>query len=175
MHELNQLISSSTEPGRFITFFLGVVEPHTARLTYVNAGHNPPILVRAGGRLERLADGGLLLGAFPEAEYEAGGTTLEPGDALVLYTDGVVEARRAGDDAYFEEERLEALLGQGLGGLPAATIRDRIVGAVSEFAAGAEQADDITVVVLRYLGPGPTARTPATPATPATLPDAAGA
>jgi sigma-B regulation protein RsbU (phosphoserine phosphatase) len=151
--ELNQLIAAATEPGRFITFFLGVVEPEEQQLRYANAGHDPPFLLHADGTVERLTEGGILLGAFPDAEYQCDVVRFAPGDVLVLFTDGVVEAK-SGDDDYFDDRRLEELLRGDLGDRSAVAIRDRIVAAVRDFTGGMEQSDDVTVVVVRHVGDG---------------------
>src|ERR1035438_8588108 len=90
---LNRSMCLRSGGGRhLITAFLAELDTSTRSLTWVNAGHNPPILVRSGGALEHLEDGGLPLGAFTASRYESGCTELRPGDALYIYTDGVIEA-----------------------------------------------------------------------------------
>ena len=84
--------------GRFISFFYCVADTDEGTLTYANAGHYPPILVRADGRVERLAVGGPVLGVFPSADYEQGRVALESGDRLVLFTDGITEVTPPGAD-----------------------------------------------------------------------------
>lgn len=145
--ELNELVLASTEPGRFITAAIALIQPQANRLVYANAGHNPPLLRRASGGIENLAVGGLLLGVVAEAGYEETTVPFLPGDVLVLYTDGVVEAQNAGGE-FFEEERLIAVLA-ATDGLPAAAIRDRIVQAARDFAGAGGLGDDLTVVVVR--------------------------
>lgn len=133
--------------NRFLTLFFGMLEPD-GRLIYTNAGHNPPLLVRADGTMEELTAGGMVLGIFPEASYEAGSARLEPGDHLVLFTDGVVEARnRAGEE--FGNERLRALL-EIRAGSPSSRIVRCIEEALAEFSADAPQHDDITMMVVGY-------------------------
>ncbi len=145
--ELNELVIASTEPGRFITAAIALLLPQTNRLVYANAGHNPPLLRRASGAIENLAVGGLLLGVVAETSYEETTVPFLPGDVLVLYTDGVVEAQNAGGE-FFEEERLIAVLA-ATDGLPATAIRDRIVQAARDFAGAGGLGDDLTVVVVR--------------------------
>jgi sigma-B regulation protein RsbU (phosphoserine phosphatase) len=99
----NELIHQNTEPDQFITLFVGVFDPQEHLLRYVNAGHNFPILIRRTGRDQMLDEGGLILGPFPDATYEQGCVRLAPGDALLLYTDGVSEAMNESGDELGEE------------------------------------------------------------------------
>jgi CHASE2 domain-containing sensor protein len=142
-----QLMDSMEGAKKFVTLFYAVLDPETRTLRYTNAGHNPPMLLRADGRLELLETGGLLVGIFAHAQYEVGVVELGPGDALVLFTDGVTEAedRRK---AQYGEERLEALI-RAVRGEPAREIGDRICQEVLKFSKGTHQADDITVVVAK--------------------------
>ncbi|MFA7331331.1 MAG: SpoIIE family protein phosphatase [Candidatus Delongbacteria bacterium] len=105
---INQLICANTEDEQFITFFVGVFDPRSGRFFYVNAGHNPPLVIRRAGGLERLDSTGLLLGVLPEAEYGRGELELRTGDLLLLYTDGVSEALDMGEEE-FGEARLAEL------------------------------------------------------------------
>jgi serine phosphatase RsbU (regulator of sigma subunit) len=144
----NRLLMDSMEgSSKFITFFFATVDPATRRLRYTNAGHNPPLLVRRDGALEKLETGGLLLGIFPLATYDAGEVQLEPGDAVVLFTDGVTEAEDRGKNQ-FTDERLERLVGE-IHHLSAGEIRDRVCQAVLRFSAGIHAVDDTTVVVVK--------------------------
>jgi serine phosphatase RsbU (regulator of sigma subunit) len=119
--------------GLFITMFCAVYEPATARLTYANAGHNPPVLARAAGGTLELDE---------ELTEEIG-----PGDALLLYTDGAVEAMGAGDEPFGEERLAETVSAMAPAGAQA--MIDAIVGALNDFTGGAHQRDDITMVSLR--------------------------
>ena len=127
---------------------MSIVDPKTGELVYTNAGHNPPVLVRGAGGFETLnGAGGIILGILPMAVYQEARTTLNPGDILVLFSDGVTEAADPSDEEY-GEERLAALV---------ASMKDRrsdeiveaIHNAVIAFTQGAPAADDITVVVAR--------------------------
>jgi sigma-B regulation protein RsbU (phosphoserine phosphatase) len=144
---LNKAVCAKCPDNRFITFFMTVVDPATGELVYTNAGHNPPLLVRASSGFETLPGGGVILGILPMATYQEMRTSMGRGDALVLYSDGVTEAADPqGND--FGEERLGELVASMLE-RPASEIVDAIHGAVAAFTQGAAAADDITVVVAR--------------------------
>ncbi len=133
-----------TETNRFATFFWAVYDEKDRQLTWVNAGHNAPMLLRASGALERLPAGGPPLGALPGAVYRQATTALAPGDVLVIFTDGVTEAASPADEE-FGEARLEEILRRHAGS-PVGSLCQRIVAAVEAFEAGLPQQDDITVV-----------------------------
>jgi sigma-B regulation protein RsbU (phosphoserine phosphatase) len=119
----------------------------TGDVVYCNAGHNPPLVIRAGGGVEKLTAGGIMLGIIPHATYQEGRAHLEPGDVIVLYSDGVTEAAQP-DDEEFGEDRLAAVVRAHLSDDPDAII-SAITGAVAEFTVGAPAADDITAVIAR--------------------------
>jgi phosphoserine phosphatase RsbU/P len=145
---VNDLVCDSTSSDRFITFFWGVLNTTTRRLKYVSAGHNPPFLFRADGKIERLEKGGLILGIMKAMiPYEEGEVTINPGDALIMFTDGVSEAMDVNGEE-FEEERLEAVI-RATSGQSSAVIQGAIIDAVKKHSTGAPQSDDITTVVLR--------------------------
>ncbi len=144
---LNKATAASCPDNRFITFFMTVADPATGELVFCNAGHNPPMLVRAGGGHTLLDGGGLMLGIFAMSKYTESTAQMQPGDVLVLYTDGVTEANNLAEDD-FGEARLLALV-ESLKDRPAVEIVDAIHKAVADFAQGAPQGDDITVVVAR--------------------------
>jgi sigma-B regulation protein RsbU (phosphoserine phosphatase) len=146
---LNKHTCGNCPDNRFITFFTAVVESETGRVTYANAGHNPALIVRTTGACDMLAEGGLILGIVPTFTYQSASAQLNPGDVLVLYSDGVTEAVDPLDQD-FGEERLSNLVGQ-LRDRPAAEIVEAVHKAVFDFAQGAPQFDDITVVVARKL------------------------
>ena len=144
---LNKTTSASTPDNRFITFFMTVADPKTGALVFTNAGHNPPVLVRKSGGFELLEGGGMILGILPIAQYTELRAQMQPGDVLVLYSDGVTEAvNRADED--FGEKRLAELVAS-LADRPAREIVAAINIAVARFTEGAPPADDITVVVAR--------------------------
>ena len=125
----------------------GVLSPD-GRFVYTNAGHNAPALLVPGG-IRRLTKGGSILGAFPDATFEEETVTLSPGDSVVMFTDGVTEARNAGDEE-FGEPRLMAALESEAVSAPAVLLK-RTFAAVRDFCGAAEQGDDVTVVVIRLL------------------------
>jgi sigma-B regulation protein RsbU (phosphoserine phosphatase) len=145
---LNKAVSANCPDNRFITFFMGVIDPKTGEFVYTNAGHNPPVVVRADGEFETLTGGGgVILGILPMATYQEARTTLNPGDVLVLFSDGVTEAADATDDE-FETDRLAVAVAKARH-LPATEILDAIKQAVTDHVAGRPQSDDITIMVAR--------------------------
>ncbi len=148
---LNRVITSTCPSNRFITFFMAVLEPTTGETVYCNAGHNPPLLVRANGDVETLEGGGMILGILPKAQYSERRTHIDPDDVLVLFSDGVTEGVKAGTDEEFGEDRLATAI-QRNAKLPASEMIDAINREVAEWAAGTAPADDVTLVVVRRKG-----------------------
>ncbi len=146
---VNTSLYESTDPERFATAFMATLDPEGGRLTYSNAGHNPPLLRRAGGDICWLDVGATPLGAFPDMLYDEATVDLEPGDTLVLFTDGITEAADA-DGEFFGEVGLERVVEQ-CRGQDSSTIVECIRRAVDEYADGAA-ADDMTLIVVRRLG-----------------------
>jgi serine phosphatase RsbU (regulator of sigma subunit) len=131
---------------RFTTAVLGEYDPSSRRLTYVNAGHNAPILRRVGGATELLGVGGLPLGIDWSAAFETGTTQLNPGDALVLFTDGVIEAVNEGGEEYGNQRWLNAV-----GALPRGTAQaglQYLMQGVDDFVGRTRQSDDITYLIF---------------------------
>jgi len=147
---LNRIISTNCPSNRFITFFIGVLDPKTGVLDYVNAGHNPPLVAHADGSVDKLGGTGLILGILPSATYQQGTCKMDPGDVVVLFSDGVTEAARQSTDEEFGEDRLAEVL-PSLRDQSAESIIQSINHAVDEFTAGAPPADDITLVVAKRL------------------------
>lgn len=149
MRRLNNLLAAENEQMMFVTVFHGEIDLDTGRFTYCNAGHNPPYRVAAGGTVTALEKtAGTALAVMPDLPYSEKALDLAPGDVLVMFTDGVSEAFDAAGGMY-GEERLVATLGSG----PVDTARaglERMMNSVAAFAAGAEQSDDITGVVVRW-------------------------
>jgi serine phosphatase RsbU (regulator of sigma subunit) len=155
--KLNQHLCADNDTCLFVTMFCGKLHVPTGEVIYSNGGHNPPYVFRCHGSLEPLPRvGGPALGLSDAARYRLGGLTLQPQDALVLYTDGVTEAM-APDDEFFLESRLEACMRTALGET-ALQLVERVARAVEEFTAGAPPSDDITLMALRYCGPADGAR-----------------
>ena len=133
--------------NRFVTFFFGILDPN-GKCTYTNAGHNPPFYLGRDGSVRELTEGGMVLGLFPTAQYECGTVYLRPGDHLVLFTDGVIEARNKKGDEFGEERLLSLLQKNARATVP--EILTRLREAVEEFSAGTPQHDDITMMVLGF-------------------------
>jgi len=146
MRLLNQSVTRSAQPGKFITLFYGELDPGEGLLRYVNAGHNYPLLRRADGSLEPLIEGGLMLGFGEELEFAEGTVEMTPGDALLVYSDGVSEAMDLHQQDYGEDRLQEAW--RRLGTLPPGECIARFMAELEAFRAGAPQSDDITLVVL---------------------------
>jgi serine phosphatase RsbU (regulator of sigma subunit)/FixJ family two-component response regulator len=153
---LNRNLAKRGTGNRFVTFFFGILDPD-GNCSYVNAGHNPPFLLRPDGSMEELTQGGMVLGLFAAAQYQCDTIRLRPDDHLVLFTDGVLEALNvAGEE--FGKERLCALL-RANAQATAPEILARMRDAVLSFSANAPQHDDITMMVLGFresvAGPSP--------------------
>lgn len=147
---LNKSICANCPDNRFITFFMTVANPATGELVYTNAGHNPPVLVRKAGGFELLkGGGGVILGILPIAQYKEAAVQMEPGDILVLFSDGVTEAANPQDEDFGEARLAEVVAANAH--RPAMEIVEAIEAAVHEFTQGAPAADDITVVVARRI------------------------
>lgn len=134
---------------RFTTAFLAELDPATQQLTYINAGHNWPVLRRAAGTFERLETGGLPLGLMPAARYESGQISLGPGDVLLVFTDGLVEAENANEEE-FGESRMLRILGSRSDMRATELLKDLMTSA-DQFTGSAPQHDDITCLVMRVL------------------------
>lgn len=142
---VNASVMASSVPGKFVTFFYGVLDSQTEVLSYTNAGHSRPLVVRANGDTEWLADSGAVLGVFPDWRYESSEVRLAKGDRLILFTDGLTEAQNWNNEE-FGEDRLAGLAG-GISRLSADEIKDGLLAGVDGFTGGSLQ-DDATLVVL---------------------------
>ena len=145
--EVNRVLRQSMEASRFVTAVYGVLDPGAGSLTYVNCGHNPPVLLSADGTRTLLNHGVSALGMFRGAPPDTETVTLAPGDVLVLYTDGVIETWDSHDDDY-GLPRLETLVRQSAG-LDAHTIIDRVVASTQAFTGRSHYDDDFTLMVVR--------------------------
>jgi hypothetical protein len=145
---MNHYACTNSQGGlRFTTAFLAEFDPGSRVLTYVNAGHNPPILRRASGAIEHLTAGGLPLGIQDPVAFETGRVVLEPGDWLVIYTDGLVEAVNANDQEY-GEDRVLGVLHNGAAVSPDDLLR-RVMFDVDVFVGTTPQHDDITCMLIK--------------------------
>jgi len=147
VHSTNEYLVENTPANRFVTMFIGELDPSNGTLKYINAGHNPPIVARGDGTVEQLDSGGLPLGLMGYAEYEAATITLEPGEAVVIYSDGVSEANNLNEDE-FGMDRLKQVIQTNIA-RPASGIRDKIESALSDFTGTAPANDDITLVIVK--------------------------
>jgi sigma-B regulation protein RsbU (phosphoserine phosphatase) len=146
-NHVNRFLCSHAEVGRYATMFFGILDDD-GHLEFINAGHPSPFLVRAGVAEEAFTEGSFPVGLVPEAEYTAACLKLEPGDTLVLFSDGVTEAMDP-DDQLYGVPRLKQVL-TGLAECPLEEIQKCILESVENFARGAHQADDLTLLVVRY-------------------------
>jgi sigma-B regulation protein RsbU (phosphoserine phosphatase) len=150
MSNLNALVYESSASNRYATFFYGQFDAGTRVLRYVNAGHNPPMIVgKDARRLQRLDAGGPVIGLMEGCRYAEGRATLEPGDVVVLFTDGITEAMNAADEEWGEEHLIEAV--RPCRALQARDLIGRLMQSADAFVAGAPQHDDMTLVILRVL------------------------
>lgn len=144
---LNRFVCSSVDPGKFITAFLAVLDPRTGELLYANGGHEPPLLMKDGKTLRELSEGGLILGAFAQADYEEGNVQMPSGSILAIFTDGVTEAQNMQGDFFGSERLMEVLASPDSQPCPA--LLQRILDEIQSFAGDAPQSDDITLLLAR--------------------------
>ncbi len=147
MTNANTLLSRSTDPDKFATCFFAALDPQQHEVRYSNAGHDPPLLLSASGRIDRLCTGGLVLGFAEEATYESECVSIEPNGALVIYSDGVTDCVDSQDRPFGEEGLREILLASI--GEPAEQIIDRVLQSVREFSDFGAQPDDMTLIVVK--------------------------
>jgi sigma-B regulation protein RsbU (phosphoserine phosphatase) len=149
--QINDLTCANTRGGsRFITFFWGILDAKTLQFRYTNAGHNPPYLLRKNGTMEKLEEGGLILGIFKTSTpYAEASVTIVPGDILIMYTDGVSEAMNQNNEQ-FTEERLESILKKSTN-LSAKEIIQQVQKELESHTQATPQSDDITMLVLKAL------------------------
>jgi sigma-B regulation protein RsbU (phosphoserine phosphatase) len=151
MKRVNGLVLEASSANRYATLFYAEYDPQSGELCYVNAGHNPPVILRKSGaacQVLRLETGGPVIGILRQC-YRQEAFRLEPGDLAVLFTDGVSESMNARDEEWGEDRLIE--FAKTCHGLPALEAMTRILAASEAFAAGAAQHDDMTLVVLRVL------------------------
>lgn len=147
--ELNRLTAEHCPAGRFITLFVCRLDPGNGKLIYANAGHNPPVILRADGKCEKLTDGGPVLGIMPAMRYEEFEVNIGRGDLLALYSDGITEAATP-DDEEFETENLISTL-RANEDRPASEMIQSVTEAIAKWTAGAPPADDVTLVLAKII------------------------
>ena len=143
--QLNRVALENTLNGRFTTLFYGILDTSQNSLRYSNAGHVPPILVRENGNVERLSEGGTVLGAFSGVAYEQSEVQFKPGDRLVLVTDGITEATNVHNEEFGEERIIRLVVENRHFG--AARIQQSLLEAIASFSGQALQ-DDSTMMIV---------------------------
>ncbi|WP_263365812.1 PP2C family protein-serine/threonine phosphatase [Edaphobacter bradus] len=145
--EINRHLCYLRPVAPFVTAFLAQIDCHSGELTYCNAGHFPPILLRADGRTELIERGGPLLGAIEGAEYESGELILEPGDTLVTYSDGVLECRNTSEEEFGLDRMLVALRHAESPSAQATLMM--LLATLQDFANGSPLCDDVSLTVIQ--------------------------
>ena len=152
-NHVNRFLCDHAEVGRYATMFFGILD-ETGKLEFINAGHPSPILMRQGRAEEAFTEGSFPVGLVPEAEFATATLQLEPNDTLFLFSDGVTEAMDPDEQLYGVPRLVEVL--QGKTDLPLDEIQKTVLESVENFARGARQADDVTMLVVRYRAAGVT-------------------
>jgi sigma-B regulation protein RsbU (phosphoserine phosphatase) len=152
VRKLNQFLCTSNSMQMFVTVFAGILDLRTGLIEYADGGHELPFIVSAKGETSVVDKiGGLALGFMPDYVYRSGTIQLIPGDSLVIYTDGVTEAMNPAHEL-FGAERIHQTLGAAPPGASAKVLTELLLKDVTTFVNGAPQSDDITLVILRYIG-----------------------
>ena len=151
MSQVNSLVYEASTTNRYATFFYAQYDPKTKMLSYVNAGHNPPFLIREGGEVLMLEEGGPVVGMLPPiiVEYTQGEIELRSGDLLVGFTDGISEAMNPAEEEWGEPAMLECL--KTITDKPSHEILQIVVASADAFANGAKQHDDMTMIIVKVL------------------------
>jgi len=144
---VNRYLADNIPANRFVTLFYAELEPESGALSFLNAGHNPPLIVHSAGTVEQLASGGLPLGIKRDADYREGKTQMQYGDVLVIYSDGVTEAVSPSGEE-FGPTRLYEVVSRNIES-SASGIRDRIESSLTKFSQGTAASDDITLVIVK--------------------------
>jgi sigma-B regulation protein RsbU (phosphoserine phosphatase) len=150
---INEQLCRSTDADRFATLFLALYDDGARTLRYTNAGHNPPLLVRAGGAVERLWAGGTVLGAFDGVPFEEGQAELSDGDLLIVYSDGITEAQNADGEEYGEQRLAD--LAAARRAETVENIRRDIFDEIDRWTGRADRGDDQTLVILKAVNREP--------------------
>lgn len=138
----------NSDPGDFATLFIGCLDAGTGRLTYINAGHNPPLVIRENGSLDHMDATGTMIGAFDFATWEQGEAQLEAGDVFFAFSDGVTEADRQTDEDQYGDERMEKLVVENRHAVPG-DIAARLIGDINDFMGETPRSDDITMLIIQ--------------------------
>lgn len=150
---VNRQLCENNDASMFVTSFMGILDFSTGQFVYANAGHNAPLIQRAGGKFEWLkAAPGFVLAGLEGIQYGEAELTLQKGDVFFAYTDGVTEAMNSAENLYGDDRLIDTLNASAAKGLRAEELVRTVRGDVADYADGAEQADDITLLALRYIG-----------------------
>lgn len=150
LSEVNNILVDDSPSNMFVTVFYGVLDIRSGAFEYCNGGHNPPYLISNDGKVKQLDNiGGLLLGAMKDVEYESNVITIQPGESLFFYTDGVTEAFNNMDEEYKDSRLVEFLFNKN--SLNVNDLVEQVFEDVKTFSDGAEQSDDITCLALKFL------------------------
>lgn len=149
LYKVNNLLFESIEPGNYVTAVYGVLDSQNSIFTFSNAGHNPPIFIRADGRYEELSIGGMALGIIPDCQYIEKPIYLSLGDIIVFYTDGVTETFNSSEEEYGVERLIRIVMGSS--GCSANEISSKILGDLEVFRNGISQTDDYTLIIMKKL------------------------
>ena len=147
VHNLNRYLCRNTPQDKFVTCFMGILDSRNHCFNYINCGHNHPFLFRRSGKIEPLREGGLILGVMEETDFATGTVQFEPGDLLILYTDGVTEVHDAEREMYGEHRLVRAI--SELKSLNTEEIIKKIYAEVTEFAYKGHMEDDVTMLCLK--------------------------
>ncbi len=154
IRKMNEVLCDKNPQCMFLTLMVFVFNTHSGELQYANGGHNPPILGSFGQGFDLLKQPkGMLLGINPRADFQLAAINLKPGDMLIAYTDGITEANNPQLEEYSEERFINLLNSQS--DQPISQLLNHVIDDVQNFAAGAEQSDDLTLLILRYTGGQP--------------------
>jgi sigma-B regulation protein RsbU (phosphoserine phosphatase) len=148
VRRLNKIVYENTNADKFITFFAAIISPNNKTLTYVNAGHNYPFLIKRGGEVSRLEKGGLMLGVMNDVDYQTEEKDIEDDDVLYLFTDGISEALNS-EGEEFTEARLEHVL-RASSTLSSSEVLERVGNEIASFVGNSSQSDDITQICLKF-------------------------
>jgi serine phosphatase RsbU (regulator of sigma subunit)/pSer/pThr/pTyr-binding forkhead associated (FHA) protein len=144
---INHTVVQNVPPNKYITFFMGRLDPVTGVLRYVNAGHNPPLLVRGDGSVDALHEGGMVLGLMEGVPYQEGEVALGPGDTLVVYSDGVTETWDASEEEFGDRRLADVIVRERA--QDAAALQDAILRELEAFSGGAKGTDDRTLIIIK--------------------------
>ena len=151
-NHINKFLCEHSELGRYATMFFGIFGQNGS-LEYIRAGHPSPLVIRRGEVTELYSGGSFPVGLIEEAEFTSTTVQLEPEDTLVLFSDGITEAENTDRDLFQTFRLQEALAGRGLNNEPLEQLQQAVLDSVNAFCAGAAQADDLTMLMVRYRAP----------------------